>query len=568
MDLTKARLFLEKLKIKDLKTRRLIPFRFNVNQQKAHRIFEQTKAKKRPFRFIILKSRRVGMSSYFDAMIFAHCVATPQIEAAVVANEYPSSKKLFVVPQTLLASCPYSVSQPPNQHIIKFNNESTLEVTTAGNSTKGRGWTLVDAHLSECAFYQTEDSFLSILNAVSEHPESIVALESTANGRVGFGEAFYDFWKDSVSNQSDFTPIFLSWIDDPDCRRDPNEARDAPIDQEERDLMKMGLDKSQLAWRRMVLNSKCQGFVDKFFQEYPHIPEVAFISTGNPAFAPTELSYARASVKKPRAIGRLVEDHGQTKVLLDPGGPLAVWKYPHPEHRYYIGCDAAKGVEEGDFAAAAVWDGSTGEQAARFDARVPPEVFALILNDLGRWYNKAMLNVELTGGYGREVQKRLRDELMYPNFYRWKGKDDKAISKRRDSLGWEMTTYSRRTAFNLFAESLRLRELSIFDEQMVNQMDSASLDEGFRWEVSKGHDDILVANLLGWVAIRHYPPPRFQPSFNIMPEEEPSSDAPVVKPSMDTVDTGIAERCMEHADKILFYTRRKQRGRSPLLEGI
>jgi hypothetical protein len=144
------------------------------------------------------------------------------------------------------------------------------------------------------------------LNAVPDDPSTIVCIESTANGKVGIGESFYRYWKDAESGRNTYIPIFLSWLDDPACVRNPDEAKDAPIDQEERDLIKFfNASKAQLAWRRWCIYNRCGGYLETFFVEYPANPEEAFVATGNPAFIKEELTAARAqSVMESQSHGR------------------------------------------------------------------------------------------------------------------------------------------------------------------------------------------------------------------------------------------------------------------------
>jgi len=82
------------------------------------------------------------------------------------------------------------------------DGDSILDISTAGSVIGGRGLTLSFVHLSEAAFFPGEDSFLSLLPAVSDGDDTFVAIESTANGRVGPGKAFYDFWNSAVAGKA------------------------------------------------------------------------------------------------------------------------------------------------------------------------------------------------------------------------------------------------------------------------------------------------------------------------------------------------------------------------------
>jgi hypothetical protein len=253
-------------------------------------------------------------------------------------------------------------------------------------------------------------------------------------------------------------------------------------------------------------------------QEYPYTPEVAFVSSGDPAFEEDEIAYVRGTACTPSIIGHLEYVDGLPKIISTRRGQLHVWEQPVPGHRYYIGSDAATGMEEGDFAAYAIIDGTTGHCVARYADRVHPEILARQLFMAGTLYNQAIINVELTGHLGRTVQQRLRDEYHYFNLYGWKGKDDKLISATgplKPRLGgWETTTNSRRMMFDQFRVSLRLgmkdapMGIELYDEELIEQMDLATLTEHRSdWDVEKGHDDILVAYMLANITMIQYPPP-------------------------------------------------------------
>jgi hypothetical protein len=340
------------------------------------------------------------------------------------------------------------------------------------------------------------------LNAVPDDPSTIVCIESTANGKVGIGESFYRYWKDAESGRNTYIPIFLSWLDDPACVRNPDEAKDAPIDQEERDLIKFfNASKAQLAWRRWCIYNRCGGYLETFFVEYPANPEEAFVATGNPAFIKEELTAARVSVRDGVSIAWSRTE--SKKIEFQPGGngSLVFFERPKEGHSYRVGVDAARGEEltsdgksksAGDFAAATVIDASTMEVVARFADRVSPGIFAELLNTLGRYYNNAMMCIELTGGWGAWVQTLLRDNFNYPFFYMWKGFDDKARAPKaaRNQMGWKTTVSSREKLFTAFREALREQDLQVRDVQCVTQMEQAERVTG-RWEVKKGHDDVL-----------------------------------------------------------------------------
>lgn len=543
MNLERTQHFLSRLSIKHRDRNVSVPFVFNPNQVKAHNIVKQHYANDGHIRTITLKARRVGMSSYWDSILFCHCLARPQAHAEIVAHlKEVSDKGLFRVPRALATElnekvgsevCDVRAKEIRFQHT---SGESRLDIATAGSVGGGRGLTLTALHLSEAALYPGQDSFLSILPAVSKAPDTIIALESTAQGRVGIGQAFYEHWMSAGKRGrqwNGYVQIFLSWLDDPACYID-KPARDAPATDLERELMNgFGATRNQIEWMRRVLEGECQGSEAKFAQEYPWSPEVAFVSTGDPAFHPTEIKYAYSTKREElsekgddrsarfyRRGSFTSEGSNRIRFVDDPLGKWHIYELPQSRHWYYVGVDCARGMEAetgratGDFTAAVILNGTTGRVAAKFSEWVDPDFIAYDTNKAGRFYNNAMVNVELTGNLGLWTQRALREDYRYPRLYVWKGKDDKLAGKSKGhNLGWETNARTRDLLFATFRGKLRdgMKDipggLEPIDSELIQQMDMATMSTGMRWEVEKGHDDVLMAAMLAVIACAQYPPP-------------------------------------------------------------
>jgi len=136
-------------------------------------------------------------------------------------------------------------------------------------------------------------------------------------------------------------------VDDPAYQLPEEFALDAPRDEYERFLMndikhwrtgkKVKLTKSQIAWFRETLSTKCEQIIEKWRQEYPSTPEEAFIATGNPAFTLEETQFAENAVVKIPWRGQCVlsadSRHGELQKSLD--GPLALYETPQIKHHYF-----------------------------------------------------------------------------------------------------------------------------------------------------------------------------------------------------------------------------------------
>jgi hypothetical protein len=546
--LEKSRVLLSRLPIKDRERHVATHFNFYPSQvRRLEKIREQWDTQGH-IRIIDLKARRVGFSSQTEALFWCRCLAYPNMNAKIVAHLAASAEELFRVPSDLSRGFPNFPIEDIQQKKIYFRHrggDSHLTVATAGTPSAGRGGTLSALHLSEAAMYVDDTIFTAMISSVSKGPGSIIVIESTANGREGPGEAFAEYWDEAVAGRNGYIPNFASWLDDPAFIRPAEEAEDAPADELEKELMAPPFNATleQIAWMRRTKADDCRNIESKFLQDFPHCPEVAFQVSGSPAFPREELAYAESTIKEPLARGRFVRvGTVNIRFLPDGNGPWFMWKYPITDRgasdqlKYYIGADAALGTDEGDFAAAAVLCGQTGELAARFAERVPPEQLADQLDMAGRYYNHAIVNPELTGNLGRWALIKLRDVFRYPNIYTWKGRDDRKRGKSRSiALGFEMNQATRRLIIDAARSGIRMGMrgeaggLIVNDRALMQQMSLCTLKE-WRWEVLRGHDDILVAWMISALTREQYPPPRmiFAPK-NLMetPEKKDRLGIPV-----------------------------------------
>ena len=101
-----------------------------------------------------------------------------------------------------------------NAKELVFNNEegtgldSKIKCMTAGGKGIGRSDTFTALHLSELAFWEgnKQDTLLGLLQAVPNIPESIVIIESTANGF----DYFKELWDKAVEEKTIFIHYLLA----------------------------------------------------------------------------------------------------------------------------------------------------------------------------------------------------------------------------------------------------------------------------------------------------------------------------------------------------------------------
>jgi hypothetical protein len=207
-----------------------------------------------------------------------------------------------------------------------------------------------------------------------------------------------------------------------------------------------------------------------------------FAASGDTFLGANDLEYIIASTQTP--IERWGPDMG-----------VWVWRYAMPDHKYIIAADVARG-DGADYSSFHVIDTTAAEQVAEFKGKVPPDQFAVLLNEAGLRYNKALLCPE-NNSYGYAVCMKLK-ELCYPNLYY---KDRKyaylgaaAGSGDVSSIGFTTGRSNRTKILTKLEEVIRNKQIKIRSTRMSEELKT------FTWigqtaKAMKGYNDDLVMAL-------------------------------------------------------------------------
>ena len=170
-------------------------------------------------------------------------------------------------------------------------------------------------------------------------------------------------------------------------------------------------------------------------------------------------------------------------------GALWIWREPIDGHEYIIGTDCAEGVGEStDNSCFQVLDSNTLEQVAEFYSNViPPHIFSQVINEIGIYYNNALVIVELQN-QGSAVVSSLQHNLAYENlYYEAKGKQDVAgIKTGKQNRPMFLETIQNR----LLNNSMRVNSKRFVTELKTFIFNSTTK----RAEAQRGkHDDAIMA---------------------------------------------------------------------------
>lgn len=572
-------------KIRD-KAGRIVPAIAHDWQLEFDDALESQRLAGKPQRAIILKARRLGFSTWTALKFLQKTTQIPDYEAVVVAQDVDTGNTIIDMAKRAHARLPtedqlgmginirpsiikqsdsdsgtkYMIFGEPSSARRRMGHisQSLFEVDTPGNGEGGRGKSPNAVHLSEVGRWtgaQANKKILAMLEAVAYVPESIVVMESTANGL----NHFYRRWMAAKAGSLDpdsgeaYVPIFIPWWRDkqlvvpfasPDARLRfmdgiGSTAKWGEIAEDERMLAdEYGCTPEQLLWRRMKISEHPDSkSVNTFNQENPYSDEAAFIGSGQ-SVIPRRLiakgiKAAMAAPEPVRGSLRVPDDAWKERrsragvvrvpqsVLWVPehdmshvDHELLVWEHPvkaemmppetpddeRADGAYVIGSDIAEGevntFSEGDYHSIQVFDHRTGMQVAKHRSRMDLHLLPLWMLEVAIYYNNARLAPEVNS-IGTAVADTLHKDLRYPFMFKRK-RIDRLKQVEEDRPGWKTEANNKPAMVSTLSEALDSDTAGgLRDVITAKQMQTYVADEKGKWGAQPGeYDDDLMAAMI------------------------------------------------------------------------
>ena len=480
----------------------LLPLHLNEPQKKLYKALTAQYKAGKPMRAIVLKARQMGFSTLTEGILFKRTATRFHTRSGIIAHTDEAAAGLFSITKRMYAHLPEPLrprcTQSSTRGMAFGELDSSIRVMTAGGEGVGRSDTFQNLHISEYAFWpgDKEATLLGLLQAVPSAPDTLVVIESTANGY----EDFQKRWAAAVAGESDFVPVFCALWEQPEYRRRADGF--VPTRAERVLQQRYGLDNEQLSWRRWCIRNACAGDERLFRQEYPSCPEEAFLTTGDCVFDKDAVSARLAKAPSPivmRLDERLEWRDGRQVLRLagvcqDPNGAVNVYERPRPGVPYVIGADTAG--DGSDWFVAQVVDNTTGRQVATLRRRYDEDAFARQCMCLGYWYNTALLGIEVNFSTFpvKECQR-----LGYPRLYTRETEDRYTLHYEK-RYGFRTTSLTRPLLVAGLVQQMRQFPDSVPDATTLREMLSFVKNERGRAEAMAGtHDDCVMA-----LAIAHY----------------------------------------------------------------
>jgi len=516
------------------KDAKLIHPRANYLQSKISEIVDWMQKNKKPVRLIVLKPRQMGSSTITSAVITHFLRSNPNTTACLLGDELDTSQNLLSMVHRYIENDLLEWGHTYTQSRGEFSNGSKIVKETANDPGAGRSMTLQALLCSEVAHYKRsgersgEKILLAIRNCVPLNANTIIIEESTPNGASG---AFFNTWQAAADFENykkglsgnGYVRVFAAWHNFKENQEEEDQVGELTY-KEEVLTEKFQLSKSQIAWRRQVLKSKCAGDSKQFDQEYPSDPVTCFLTSGRPRFDAEGLAHL-GKLSKAYLHGVLDVPTGGTLPIFRTTSHaeswLYVWEGPVLHGKYLVACDTMTGSSQtGDLnpdchsvvvLRAGYYEKSKFIKPAivariRPPCRVDIDVLADLVIRISRHYGGrgGCLIVPEVNGPGLALIELLKEEGA--NIYQ-REIFNMRESKRSKALGWQTTDKTRRMIIEKLAAAIRDYNerdsgLEIWCDHIIGEMRSFVITESGRAEASPGkHDDDVMAVAIAYAAL-------------------------------------------------------------------
>ena len=514
--------------IKDKQSARNIPLVLNRPQRHLLGVMEGQRLSGCPVRVILLKARQWGGSTLVQMYLaWMQLVRHTGWNSLICGHLQVTSKNIKRMynlllrhyPRELLATdeVPRFTKLEGQSNVQHIETRDCLVLTASSRSEDAmRGYDIAMAHLSEVAFWKDsamhspDNVVRGVCGSVVLKPDTVVVLESTANG---VGDYFHDEWLRAETGRSDKVSVFVPWyeigfysqaVDDP-------VALWEEMDEYERDLWEDGRTLEQINWYHA--KRKEYRTHELMMAEYPGSANEAFSTSGNNPFHRTHLDkLAMGSSKQPvlvgdiqgaAASGRLSKEN--VHLVPDSNGLLKVWELPQQggpvQVRYMVVVDVGGRSESSDYSVIAVWregnDSRPKEIVAQWRGHIYHDQLAIKSMQLALFYNKALLVIECNTLINEAARVGESEYILkavyhlYGNLYKRDGVQ----------LGFHTNVKTKREAITELVRAVRDRDYIEHDMEAVNEMRDYQERNGTYGARPGKHDDILMTRAIGLLVL-------------------------------------------------------------------
>lgn len=476
-------------KIKD-KNKQIIPFKLNTAQWQIVADI----AHQHPIRHFTLKSRQVGVTTFWLIWNLDDCIFEDNVTTGILAHKWESLIHLWSIVDLAYNTFPEK---------LPLKKESAKAYEFAHNNSKIfislsiRSIALHNLHISEWCFCR-DDEIKATLGACS--PATNISGESTGNGVSNDG---YQTYMDARMGTNEYKPRFIAWFLHKEYRLplngiEPDQIMGDLSDSEKKlkSAMKkdynLELEPEQVLFRRQ----RKKALKDLFPQEFPESEEDAFITSGEHFF----------NLKKAIALLKEAKEWHKERNYHEKGTNYVCFEPPNNHSDFYVaGADTAEGTH--DHSVLKIINVTKRKEAFVLKGKIGIKQFYRDCDYWCRQYNNALLAVE-DNNTGHAVLLGLEENCRYPNLYKESNvtRIVKDSSKIRLKLGWHTDKFSRVQMLNDLKYAIEdddeldevdfAPEVIFYDVLLLTELfDFVKIDKKYEAAEGKLDDDIIATSI-------------------------------------------------------------------------
>lgn len=407
------------------------------------------------YRFnIVLKSRQLGLSTLVAAYAVWQACFYKEKNILIIATKLAVAQNFIRKVKTYINSMPSWLLIPQittnNKQQIEFSNGSQIKAVPTSEDA-GRSEALSLLIVDEAAFVRNFDElWMGLYPTLSTGGRAIIL--STPNG---VGGQYHELFVKAESGENEFNPIKLLWDVHP-----------------ERDESWFANETKNMSQKQISQELLCD-----------------FASSGETFLQAEIMDKVRMNTMSP------MEKSG-------PDNCVWYWRYPIEGMNYVISADISRG-DSYDYSTFHVINTSDFKVDVEYKGKIPPDNFGMLLYDIARRYNKAIIAPE-RNAYGYTTLVKL-NELKYKNIYfDSENEKFKFLYGEGDNLGKAGFLTTKESKEKILAN---LEELIRNQRLQINSLRTFEELKTFVWNGSKvgamkGYNDDLIMSLaIGmWIA--------------------------------------------------------------------
>tara|TARA_Y100000296_G_scaffold87423_1_gene133624 strand:+ start:67 stop:1656 length:1590 start_codon:yes stop_codon:yes gene_type:complete len=397
---------------------------------------------------VILKARQLGISTTTAAYIAWMMMFHRNKNILIIATKFQTAGNLVKKVKHIIKNLPpwmqiANIDIDNRASFVLSNGSEIKASSTSGDA--GRSEALSLLVIDEAAHVEGLDELWTGLYSTLSTGGRCIALSTPC----GVSNWFHRTYVSAENEETDFYPTKLLWDVHPD-----------------RDQTWFNKETKNMSRRQIAQELEC-----------------SFLASGDTVIHSEDILFLEQMIREP-----------EYKTGFDRG--FWIWEKAVEGESYLLVSDVARGDGQ-DFSTCQILKLSTMEMVAEYQGKATPDVYATILNSIGREYGNGLLVVE-NNSVGFTVLTKLQ-ELQYPNLYFSIKSTHEYIDQTRGEhmsnavVGFSMTSKTRPLVIAKMEEFIRNKLIKTYSSRFFNEIKTFVWNNG-RPEAMRGYNDDLIVS--------------------------------------------------------------------------